>query len=67
MAFEIKIDTPAWIKEMRLYIEEQKLLSPEQTRKEAFEDLYASGVIDEKGRAKKNIVSWAQNSEQRRR
>ena len=59
MAIRTNTNATSWVDGIREYIEEQKKLPPEQARKEAFEDLYAAGVIHENGKAKDNIVSWA--------
>ena len=47
-----------FIEGMRQYINKLRSLSPECAKKEAQEALIRTGVLDEHGNPKKNIVSW---------
>lgn len=54
-----QISSEEMIRGMDEYIEYLKSLPPEQARKDARQTLIKTGVLDEDGNPKENIVSWA--------
>ncbi|MCI9044448.1 MAG: hypothetical protein HFJ96_03415 [Peptococcaceae bacterium] len=47
-----------FINGMKSYIKELKALPPEKAKQEAEKALFRTGVTDENGKVKENIVSW---------
>lgn len=57
-AIALQKDDAKFLEEMDRYIEQLKSRPPQVAKKEAREALYRTGVIDQNGKLKENIVSW---------